>query len=124
MKKLIASLLLLSFQGCFAAFLAGSGVGVATIGYLKGELVAVENASVTRVYKASKRAIKDLELKLITDEKDALTAKLVAHGVAKKKYTILIKRENSKETELRIRIGTFGDEERSYIVLEKIEAYL
>lgn len=125
MKKIPFLLLLVFLNSCPAVLLlGGAGAGAATVAYVQGELAATEKASLDQVYRASKQGLNDLELRITTDEKDALNAKIIAVGVSNKRYTLLLKREKANETTLKIRVGILGNEDDAFIVLEKIEKYL
>ena len=54
-------------------------------------------------------------------EKDAFNAKLVARGAEDKKLTIKLKRQSDNITEIKIRVGMFGDESMSRLVYDEIK---
>jgi hypothetical protein len=54
-------------------------------------------------------------------EKDAISGELIARGASDKKITVKLKKQTEEVTEIRIRIGTFGDESMSRQILEEIK---
>jgi hypothetical protein len=108
--------------GCVAAAV---GVGAAgTIAYIKGDLEAIEAENLDTVYEATVKAVKDLELRVISKTKDALTATIYARDAEDKKVTITLKRTTEQTTKLSIRIGMFGNETKSRLIYQRIHDYL
>jgi len=113
---LIGSMLLL--QGCLVAAV---GVGAAgTIAYVRGDLEAVESASIDEVYEATLKAMKELELLPTRKTKDALGAEVVTYDAQDKKIIIRLKSEAEGTTKLSIRVGVFGSETKSRLIYQKI----
>lgn len=111
-------------SGC-AAVVVGGAAGVGTYAYIKGELKVTENASLDRCWSASQGAMKDLEFTVTTPlQKDALTARLAARTAMDKKVEISLTKLTDSTTEIRIRVGTFGDENLSRTIIQKIEKRL
>lgn len=128
MKHLITPLLglaLLLQTGC-AVLLIGGGAaaGVGGYAYVKGELKAVEKPSLDKVWDASLAAMQDLQFAVTSQAKDALTGKLVARTAQDKKVTVELKALPDGNTEIRVRVGTFGDEALSLVILDKIKKHL
>ena len=121
---LILALSLVINSGCPAVFVgaaAGGAVGAGTVAYIGGELKSTEAVSLNRAWKASQMAMGDLGFKITDKDKDAFDAELRASGAGRKKIRIALKRISDTSTEIKIRIGTFGDESLSRQILEKIE---
>lgn len=110
------------FGGC-AALVVGGAAGAGTVAYVGGELKAEEEASLNRAWAASQMAMKSLEFAVTSREKDAFSAQLVARGAGDKKIKIKLKSQSDKVTEIRIRVGIFGDESLSLRILDKIRSY-
>ena len=68
--------------------------------------------------------MKDLEYPVTSQAKDALSAELTARNASDKKIMVKLKKISDTTTEVRIRVGTFGDESLSRVVLEKIKKHL
>jgi hypothetical protein len=109
--------------GC-VLFVAGAaaGAGAGTYAYVKGELKAGQPESLDRTWAATRQAVKDLQFKVTRSDKDALSARLTAKTALDKTVDIVLKRLPDDTTEIRIRVGTFGDQSASEEVLEKIRA--
>ncbi len=115
--------ILLSGSGC-ATLVVGGGAGAGTAAYIMGELKSMEEASIEKTWQAAQKAVEDLEFFVTTQQKDAFSAKLIARSATDKKIKISLKRESEKLTEVRIRVGIFGDEALSLHVLKEIRKNL
>jgi endo-beta-N-acetylglucosaminidase D len=108
----------ISAGGCMVAAV---GVGAAgTVAYLKGDLEAVEAANLQTVYKATLKALDELELCVTRQSKDVLSAEIIARDAADQKVTINLKATTENTTKLSIRIGFFGSETKSRFIYQKI----
>jgi hypothetical protein len=121
---LLAALLAtaLAGSGC-AVFLVGGGaaIGGGSVAYVTGELKATEEAPLAKVWDATDKAMKELEFKPTLQQKDAVSARIVARTAADKKVEVNLARVTDKLTEVRVRVGTFGDESLSRLILQKIQ---
>jgi len=120
----ILGLTLLVNSGCPAIFVGAAAGGAAAVGAVKfvgGELRSTEEVSLNRAWKATQKAIGDLEFKVATKEKDVFDAQLIASGAAGKRIQVRLKKQSDTLTEIRIRVGTFGDESLSRHILDKIK---
>ena len=113
----------LFLSGC-AAVIIGGAAGVGTYAYIRGELKVTENASLDRCWSASQEAMKDLQFSITTKQKDSLSGLLVARTAKDKKVEINLAKISDTMTEVRVRVGTFGDEDLSRIIVQKIEKRL
>jgi len=125
-KNLVLILMLgLNFlvnNGCPASvFLMGGAAGAGTVAYVGGELKTVEEVSLNRAWNAAQKAMKDLGFTITSKEKDAFNSQLIAKGAANKIIKIKLNRQSNMLTEIRIRVGTFGDESLSLQILESIK---
>jgi len=109
-------------SGCAVALVGAGAAG--TVAYMKGDLESVEPHSVEQVFVASKKALDALELHLIQESRDTLTARLVARNAQDEKITIKIDHMTHRTTKLRIRVSMFGDEMKSQSIFLKIKEYL
>lgn len=121
---LIVSPLVLT--GCLAAAAVGGGAvaGAGTIAYIKGELKATEGHSIDETWAATEKAIAELNFLVINKVKDAVSAELKCQTADGKTVNIELKRIADNLTEIKIRVGTFGDEALSRYILNKIQANL
>ena len=108
-------------SGCV---LVAVGAGAGTVAYVRGDLQATLDASVSASTRAVDRAIEDRKFAKISEHQDALSAEVIARTALDKKVTIFVQRKADNVTEVRIRIGAFGDQELSVEILEKIKARL
>ena len=115
---LMLGLSLLVNSGC-PAFLIGGAAGTAV--YIAGELKSTEEVSLNTAWDATQKAMDDMELNITDKAKDAFDAELSASGAAGKKIKVALKKISNKRTEIRIRIGTFGDKSLSQQILETIK---
>lgn len=103
---------------------AGAAAGVGTFAYVRGELKSTLDASLDRTWRATQTAMKDLKFAVTKEQKDALQAELTGRTAADKKVLVKLVKLTNNATEVRIRVGTFGDESLSKLILEKIKANL
>lgn len=107
-------------NGCPVVFVGGAA-GAGTVAYMGGELKSTEEVSLSRAWKASQAAMADLEFTTKEKAKDAFDAELKADGAGGKKIKVTLKKISDSSTEIRIRVGTFGDEALSLQILERIK---
>lgn len=112
-------------NGC-AALLAGGAVaaGAGTVVYVKGELQATVDGTMDHAWTASQAALKELQMPVTTEEKDALNGKLTARGAGDRKVTVRVKKVTGTSTEIGVRVGLWGDEAMSREILDKIKKHL
>jgi hypothetical protein len=105
-------------QGCMLVAVGAAAGG--TVAYVKGDLEAVESKDLDSVYRAVKRAVDQLGLKVTRDSKDALQAVIVARDARDKKNTIKLKKLADDTTKLSIRVGVWGSKTQSNLIYQKI----
>ena len=71
-------------------------------------------------WKATQMAMDDLEFHITGKRKDAFEAELSASGAGDKKIMVTLKKIFDTRTEIKIHIGTLGDEYLSRQILETI----
>jgi hypothetical protein len=127
--KLVLSVWLITLipllQGC-ALFLIGAGVaaGVGAVAYVNGELRGTEQVSLATAYASAVKTLNELELKVTEQQKDALSGKVIARRADGTVIGVYVNKKTADTTEIRIRVGTFGDEALSKVVYEKIKKNL
>jgi hypothetical protein len=121
---LIISLGIIVLSGTGCASLVGGGTAAGTVTYIFGELKSVEEASLESTWEATQKTMKDLELIVTSREKDTLAARLIARGVNDKKIVIKLKKISEELSEVKIRVGTFGDEALSRNILKHLKKNL
>jgi low affinity Fe/Cu permease len=108
-------------QGCLAVAV---GAGAGTVAYLRGDLEALEAKDIDAVYVAAKKAVKQLDLIVSSDAKDALSAEIVVRDAQNKKIAIKLKSTTEGATQISIRVGIFGSETKSRIIYDQIKKNL
>lgn len=125
-QKVILALLLpgaaVLLGGCMLAAVGAGAAG--TVAYVRGDLEAVEAKKLDVVYDAAKKAVKQLELSVSTDNKDAMSATIVVRDSQDKKMTIKLLATAEGSTKLSIRVGTFGSETKSRLIYDQIKKNL
>ena len=115
----------LMLQGCLLlAAGAGAGAGVATVAYVKGELKTTYAASLDRTWDATLGALKDLQINVRSSKKDATEGNVEATKADGTKVKIALEPAGPDTTSVRIRVGTFGDEEASKVINRQIASRL
>lgn len=109
-------------NGC-ALFLIGAGaaIGAGTVAYVGGELKAADEVRMDRAWSASLDAMEQLEFKVTKSQKDALAGEIIARRADDTRIIIRLKKQTDQVTEIRIRVGTWGDETLSRLIYEKIK---
>lgn len=114
----------LTSMGCTAAWVAGgAAAGIGTYKYIKGELESTEKVSLDKAYQATQTAMEDLEFTITSKQKDAFDGEVIARRATGKKVTVKLKRQSDSVTQIRIRVGTFGDETISKDILDTMKKY-
>ena len=108
--------------GCPAAVMVGGGAaaGGASVAYVKGELKSTEQVSLNQAWQATQKAMDDLGFHITSRAKDAFDAELAASGARDKEVKIILKKISDTRTEMKIRVGMFGDQSLSAQILEAI----
>lgn len=120
---LLATVLVLG-GGCAVLLVgAAAGAGAGTYAYVNGELKDSETVSLDTARNATLAAMKDLGYAVVDNQKDGLTAKITAVSTGDKKIYVTLTKQSDTVTEIRIRVGTFGDQNLSQQILEKIKSH-
>lgn len=109
-------------SGCVLVVGAAAASGMA---YYKGSLTATLPNNVEKVESAVRATLeKDLRFALISSSEDAVGAEYTARNSQDEKIVIKLKRVDDSITKIDIRVGVFGDESTSQLILRKIEKRL
>ncbi len=109
----------LSSAGCFAVAV-GAVAGAGGVIWAKGALNKEYSESLEKVYRATKVAMGKLDLPLLLDRKDELSAKIESEFSDGKKIWIEVEYVSKYTTKVSIRVGTLGDELRSREISDMI----
>ncbi len=125
LTALACALILVSTSGCVLLAVGAAGAaGAGTVAYIRGELDTSVNGTVDTVGVATTKALEELRFAKIHENKSAVDAEIRARTGQDKKIDIRLNRTSDTLTRVRIRVGTFGDEDLSRLLLEKIKAKL
>jgi uncharacterized lipoprotein len=114
-----------TLQGCPLILLgggaAGGGAGVA---YAKGELEQVHAAPYDRVWDATLRALRTLNIAVSDTQKDQISAKAVGARADGTAVVVSVLPVTNDSTSVRVRIGNFGDRPTSERIQGQIAVIL
>ena len=119
-----ASLTVVLLQaGCGALLLVG-GAGTGAIAFATGELRVTEDVPMATLHEATKNAIETLRYVDIEASLEGDRIRWRATTAGGDPVDIQLISRDDGQTDLRIRIGVFGNEARSRLVLEQIRQAL
>ena len=113
--------LVVSLSGCIAAAVAAGATGVY---YIKGAAEKTYPYDVEKVYNATLAALADADIQAYQKSADATVAKIEATLADGKRLIIDVETAATGMSKVRIRIGTFGDKDRSQFIFSKIDKRL
>ncbi len=99
---------------------AAAAVGAGTYYYIKGDLKRNYEAPMDKTWDATVKALEALKINVESKQHDALTGVINGKLADGKSLSLNLKRINESTTEVGVRIGTFGDRERSEAIHDKI----
>ena len=120
---LLGGALIAASSGCGALLLVG-GAGTSAIAFATGELRSTEDAAMEDVEAACAVAIDRLGYEDVEVEREADRVRFRARTAGGEPVDLRVLARGPERTELRIRIGVFGDETTSRLVLEEIHQSL
>lgn len=109
---------IIMMQGCVA--IIGAGAGAGTVAYVRGELQTSYAAPLNKTWDASIEALKDLGITIYNTKKDNTEGDIEATKADGTKVKINLKPKGQDITEVKIRVGIFGDEEVSRTISNQI----
>jgi hypothetical protein len=117
---------MLQLTGCAALLIGGAAAGAAAAGvmYKEGELQADLEAKPPQALQATERAFRDLIWTKESAKSSATDALATARTATGKEVTVTINRQTENVSRIGIRIGTFGDENLSRLLYDKIQFFL
>lgn len=89
-----------------------------------GELEAIEQATLDQSWDASLTAMERLGFVVSQRDRSDVEARILAHTQGGREVRIRISKDTTMLSRIRIRVGTFGDESLSRLILERIETHL
>ena len=110
-------------SGCFWMAVGAAG-GVAGAVYVMGKLKDEVNYDVSSVHKATVAALAELELKLLEDKVDKLSAHVESEFSGGEHVWIDLESLSSSRTSVTIRVGVTGNEVRARKTYDAIKRHL
>lgn len=123
MLVLASSLFLAASSGCVTVAV-GAAAGVGTYAYMQGRMTTTFDAPLDRVWAATQAAIAELEFDIDSEDKDALQGRMVVRQADGTRIRIYVEQQTDALTDVIVRVGVFGDEAKSRLVLDKIRGNL
>lgn len=114
---------LLFLFGCAAAVVGGAA-GAGAVLYSKGELKSTENAPLERVLNAAEETMHSMNFNVVSKDHDALKGKLLAKRENGDNIDIKLELKPNNLTEMKIRVGAFGNEDQARVIQQKIRERL
>ena len=131
MVKTLKSFGLMMFLGCLilaasgcVPLIIGAAAGAGGVAYVKGGLEKNFDKPVDDIHRAGVRALKKLKMTIKDDVITQHNAKVKAVDSTGKKVELDIEALTEKAAKLRIRVGIFGDQESSQVILNAIQRQL
>jgi hypothetical protein len=114
--------LLIGLNACAYVLLGAltAGAGTGTYFFVKGNLKRTYEAPVERVWAATVQSVEELKLATESKKHDAFGGEIKGKMADGTSFTIELKRQGEKSTEVGVRIGTFGDRVKSEAIHDKI----
>jgi len=116
--------LLLAIPGLTGCVSSTTSTPAGTVVYVYRHLDATLAEDYTKVVEATRQAIQALEFSKVSENKDAFVAVLKAQTALDKEIEITVTNTGKNLTNIKIRVGVFGDQGISLATLDKIKAHL
>lgn len=123
---LILGLSLVVNSRCQALLIgAECGALVGAAAYKGGEVRYTGELSLNEAWDATQKALSDLGYGITSEERHVSDApyQLTAEKAGSKKIRVTLKRQSDAVTEIGVRVGTFGDESLSRLIIKQIEIH-
>lgn len=109
-------------QGC--AVLIGAAAGAGGMAYFRGTLEKNFDKPLKKVHKTTLNALKSIDVFITRDDLNRDSAKIKGVFPDEKKVTVNIEGLTERATRIKIRVGIFGDETKSIMILNTIQKRL
>lgn len=109
-------------QGCGTSVRGPDGEIEARIRY--GTLNAMMDRGIDRVYQAVQDSVSKLGLTTVMAEQDGVAAEVLARDAQGQNINIKLEAVSTAKTELTLRVGMLGDENKSRVVFRQIQENL
>lgn len=124
--SLVWIFLSMSLAGCAPLIFFGTGTaaGVAGYEYYQGDLAIIYQWPFADTWDATLKALEQMNMSIESRKHDLTSGKIAATDSEKRSVKISISYKNSQETDVRIRVGFFGDQNYSLSIKEQIRKVL
>jgi hypothetical protein len=117
--NILCAVSVMTMAGC-VPLIIGAAAGVGGVAYVNGSLVRNVDEPVEKVHKAALAGLKKLGLFVTSDELDKHSSTIRAQYEDAKKVRVSIEALTEYVTQVSIRVGTFGNQDESYAILDAI----
>lgn len=116
----------LMLQGCGPLLATGNGAAATagTMAYVEGDLDTTYAVPLDRTWNAAMAALKEARFRVVDQKKDSAHATIKARREDHTPVTVSLDQAGPNTTSVKIRLGTFGDEEGSRAINRRITAHL
>lgn len=115
--------LTLTSTGCFA-ILVGAAAGAGGYAWVKGALIMDYDVPLEKLSRAAITGLKQLDLPMVDEKIDRLSGQIVSKTADNQKVVISVKALTEKQSQVKIRVGLFGDQAKSEMILNAIKKNL
>ena len=109
--------------GC-GAVLFGAAAGAGVVAYAKGDLHFTEKVELPRAWGVTQAVVDELGFSVVTRSEHTNYGRVVANSHQDQRVQITVLKKAKRVTEFQVRVGVFGDEELSRLIMQKIQARL
>lgn len=119
-RILVLAVALPFLPGCIALLVGGAVAAAGSVAYVQGELKVTEAWAYDDAWWALELSYTDLKLRTVESGRDGIQSRLVGAQEDGTEITTVLERRSDTHTEVRIRVGMFGDRPVSELVLSTI----
>lgn len=119
MKNYLFITTLFFLAGC-VPLVVGAAAGAGGYAWVQGKLVKEFEIPASRLHDETIDALKKLEMPVLEDESDRLTAKIRSEFSDGEKVTIDIEAVTEHTSKIEIRIGILGNRDRSQMIYDAV----
>lgn len=122
---MLLPLVLVGLVGCAPVIIAAAGIaGASAIVWHRGWLEQTLPTPHERVYRAARHALDDLDIVLESETLEADRGVLDGYDAESRRVMVKTLSQGEKSTQVRIRVGLWGDQARSVEILEQLKKHL
>jgi len=114
--------IVLTSSGCF--LLIGAAAGAGGYAYVRGALQKNVDSTVKKIHSSSLKALKGLDIFVTDDELNVHSAKVNGEYADGKRVIVDIEALTERSSKIKVRVGTWGDKDRSLVIIGAIEKQL